>query len=283
MFQFFFSHTVTNQLKNDPHLLYYCDSGAASTFMPRTMHTHNDRLEILYIASGSGYYFIGDRKYIAHKGDILVINPDTLHDESEEPNSKMKVYCCGVSGVSLLGLPANHLIPTDASPVIHTGALEPHISNIFTCMYEQVIKHKEQAVDVCTPLLIAMIALIQQIPVATDTPVVTKNQFDLADRIKLCLDEYYHENRSLDSMAESMRMSVSYLAHAFKDTTGYPPGQYMIRRRIGEAQTLLITTKQPVTQISTMVGYDNTNYFSTLFSKVVGLAPKEYRNYWCGT
>lgn len=77
-------------------------------------------------------------------------------------------------------------------------------------------------------------------------------------------------------------MSTSYLAHTFKDATGYSPGQYMILRRIGEAQTLLCITKYPVTQVSTMVGYDNTNYFSSLFKKMVAMKPKEYRDYWFG-
>ena len=77
-------------------------------------------------------------------------------------------------------------------------------------------------------------------------------------------------------------MSTSYLAHPFKDATGYSPGQYMIWRRIGEAQTLLCITKYPVTQVATMVGYDNTNYFSSLFKKMVEMKPKEYRDYWLG-
>lgn len=47
----------------------------------------------------------------------------------------------------------------------------------------------------------------------------------------------------------------------------------MIRRRIGLAQTLLSTTDYTATYIATMVGYDNTNYFNTIFTKVVGVSP----------
>jgi YesN/AraC family two-component response regulator len=53
-----------------------------------------------------------------------------------------------------------------------------------------------------------------------------------------------------------------------------------MRRRIGEAQSLLINTNYNVTMIAGIVGYDNPNYFTTLFSKIVGMSPKKYRQLW---
>ena len=62
-----------------------------------------------------------------------------------------------------------------------------------------------------------------------------------------------------------------------KDISGYSPIQYVIRRRIGLAQTWLISSDLSATQIATMVGYDNTNYFNTLFKRMVGVSPIRYR------
>ncbi len=59
--------------------------------------------------------------------------------------------------------------------------------------------------------------------------------------------------------------------------TGYSPMNYIIRRRIGEAQTLLITTKLSITEIAGMVGFSNPNNFNIQFQKQVGLSPREYR------
>ena len=50
-----------------------------------------------------------------------------------------------------------------------------------------------------------------------------------------------------------------------------------IRRRIGLAQTLLISSDYSATRIATMVGYDNTNYFNSLFTRIVGTTPIRYR------
>ena len=75
-----------------------------------------------------------------------------------------------------------------------------------------------------------------------------------------------------------MHCSATYVSHGLKKATGMTPINYIIRRRIGLAQTMLISTDFTATQIATMVGYDNTNYFSTLFTKTVGMTPIRYRN-----
>jgi transcriptional regulator GlxA family with amidase domain len=67
------------------------------------------------------------------------------------------------------------------------------------------------------------------------------------------------------------------MSHTFKETTGYSPIQYIMRRRIGEAQTLLITTNHSITMVANIVGYDNSSYFNKIFTKNVGMTPKRYR------
>ena len=157
------------------------------------------------------------------------------------------------------------------------------MENLLNCMFEQLLLKKQKvAMEVCSYLLEALVAMIGQIPVMYDKQIKEQEDMECAKHIKIYLDEHYNESCSLDDMAEDLNMSTSYLAHTFKNTTGYSPGQYMIWRRIGEAQTLLITTRYPITQVSTMVGYDNTNYFSSLFKKLVEMRPKEYRDYWSG-
>ena len=91
-----------------------------------------------------------------------------------------------------------------------------------------------------------------------------------AHRIKDYIDRHFAEDFSLQSMADALHVSPYYLAHVCKDVTGYSPLQYVLRRRIGEAQTLLITTELPV-------GYDNPSHFNAQFSKAVGMSPRTFR------
>ena len=102
----------------------------------------------------------------------------------------------------------------------------------------------------------------------------------LFQKIQRYLDLHYTDTLSLSEIAQALDCSPSHVSHVFRKSSGTTPMQYVIRRRIGHAQTLLISTSYTVTQIASLVGYDNTNYFSTQFSKVVGMSPTHYRTFY---
>ena len=52
---------------------------------------------------------------------------------------------------------------------------------------------------------------------------------------------------------------------------------YLQKRRIGEAQTLLIHTKKSISEIAYSLGYDAQSHFNQQFSRHVGMAPGEFR------
>lgn len=72
-------------------------------------------------------------------------------------------------------------------------------------------------------------------------------------------------------------MSPWYVSHVFKEMSGYSPIQYLLRRRIGEAQTLLISTDYSITEIAFKVGFDTQSYFNMQFTKNVGMPPMQFR------
>ena len=58
---------------------------------------------------------------------------------------------------------------------------------------------------------------------------------------------------------------------------GYAPMKYLLRRRLGEAQTLLISTDTTIAKIAESVGFDTQSYFNFQFAKNVGMPPSQYR------
>ena len=53
--------------------------------------------------------------------------------------------------------------------------------------------------------------------------------------------------------------------------------RYLTGLRMRRAEHLLAHTELMIYEISIMAGYENPTYFSTLFKKVTGLSPKNYR------
>ena len=122
----------------------------------------------------------------------------------------------------------------------------------------------------------------REIRAESDVPIIMLTaKGETADRVsglEMGADDYIVKPITLQSMGEAMHISPYYLSHVFKEMSGYSPVQYLLRRRIGEAQTLLITTELSVTRIAEMVGYDSSSYFNLQFTKNVGMPPNKYRH-----
>jgi two-component system response regulator YesN len=88
---------------------------------------------------------------------------------------------------------------------------------------------------------------------------------------------YPDERISLEQAAAFVNLSKNYFCSVFKLETGDTFNDYLTNLRIQSAQSLLKSTNLRVNEIAIRVGYDNINYFLTLFRKVTGVSPKMYR------
>jgi two-component system, response regulator YesN len=91
------------------------------------------------------------------------------------------------------------------------------------------------------------------------------------------IDAHYHENITRDSIAKIVYLSPDYIARIFKKEKGLSLVNYIIKKRVELAKTLLIQTTLPVHIISDKVGYGNYSYFTKLFKKETNYTPFEYR------
>ncbi len=88
----------------------------------------------------------------------------------------------------------------------------------------------------------------------------------------------YNLDIPLESYAADCCLSMSRFAHLFTQQVGRSPGAYRNRLRLTQAKELLTLTELPVGEIGTLVGFHDSNYFTRLFTSVVGCSPTVFRN-----
>ena len=93
------------------------------------------------------------------------------------------------------------------------------------------------------------------------------------------IDRHYAEDVTIERLVKEFYISPYHLSHMFKQKTGYSVKQYLLRRRLGEAQIRLAMTQDSVQTIAEESGFEDASYFSRIFSKYIGLTPTEYRKY----
>ncbi len=91
------------------------------------------------------------------------------------------------------------------------------------------------------------------------------------------IDANYDKPITLADIAKVSYLSVSRLAHLFKEQMGITIIDYLTSVRIERAKQLLLGTEQSCTEICFQVGYNNQSYFSRTFKELVGMSPRQFR------
>ncbi len=79
------------------------------------------------------------------------------------------------------------------------------------------------------------------------------------------------------AIARRLGISPSHFARAFRVSTGLPPHQWLMRRRIEKARALLRETKTPLAEVSHQCGFATQSHFTRVFTRLTGASPGAWR------
>lgn len=103
-----------------------------------------------------------------------------------------------------------------------------------------------------------------------------RRQFSIKE-VTSYLDKHYQDDLYLESVAEKFGVTDKYLSKAFKESVHVNFHDYLNRVRMDAAKTLLVTTKQTVTEIGQAVGFNTHSTFFRVFKSIEGVSPTDYR------
>ena len=260
-----------------PRLEYICNVGPDSSTMPRSMHEHKNLIEILLLYSGAGIYIIDGERYTAKKGDLILYNAKTVHDEFGGSGNDLSTYCVAISNLKLVNLPVNKILPDNFSPIMPSGEYFDEILSIFRAIERE--SYRKGGAEIANYLALALVAKVSAMIKTHASPRKIKEP-SISSMAKNFIDAHYMENICLEDIAGAVFTNVYNLSKIFKAEIGISPMRYVILRRMGEAQNLLINTDMTITRIAMSVGYNNSNYFQNVFKNFMQMTPREYRKRW---
>ena len=97
------------------------------------------------------------------------------------------------------------------------------------------------------------------------------------EQILAYVQENLGRDLSLSEVAEYVNLSVGYLSNYFKVKMGTNFTDYLTQLRIEKAKELLMYTNEKIYRVAELVGYQNSQYFVTMFKRRTGVTPAEYR------
>jgi AraC-like DNA-binding protein len=96
-------------------------------------------------------------------------------------------------------------------------------------------------------------------------------------RVLAYIEAHIGEPITLANLAATAGLSRMYFARQFRAATGIRPHKYVLRRRIERAQQLLTATSDALVDIALSVGFQTQAHFTTVFKKIVGNTPRQWR------
>lgn len=86
-----------------------------------------------------------------------------------------------------------------------------------------------------------------------------------------------HTSIRMMHLARVVNFGPFRLNRAFKEIFGFTPHQYVIRRRVERAQSLMLMSNDSLSQIAAECGFVDQAHLSNLFHKLVGTRPGVWR------
>jgi transcriptional regulator GlxA family with amidase domain len=91
------------------------------------------------------------------------------------------------------------------------------------------------------------------------------------------MEKNFAERVTLDELAACCHVSRRHFFRLFEQAVGVAPMEYLKKVRLQKAAAMLLTTDSNVTEVAFACGFNDSNYFSSLYHKEFGLSPSRFK------
>ena len=148
--------------------------------------------------------------------------------------------------------------------------------------YETYLKPERPDRKLCDTLIYPLCDMLKLVLLERGMYEPNNSEKDIKNQLFYNIINYINSQHNtridLKTLSEKFNYSESYISHMFKATSGLTLNQYINSLRIDEAKAMLNATDMSIQEISSAVGFGDSNYFSNVFHKLTGMSPREFRN-----
>jgi AraC-like DNA-binding protein len=100
---------------------------------------------------------------------------------------------------------------------------------------------------------------------------------EFALKIISFMEERIYGKFTMTELSRELSFGKTYISRYFTKVSGYSIINYFTMMKINEAKRLIRETKYNFFEISEMLMFTNSHYFSTIFKKYTGMTPSQYK------
>lgn len=273
----FGTHRIINP---EPALLqaYISDVGHQRTKYPDYRHmgqnTLSYRLSLQYTITGTGKLTHRTGEHLLPPGTLMVVNTPSNYIYETPPGQIWEFIYLSLTGqlAELLGRKIEAIL----GPRLILNSKDKVLGDFFLIV-ENCLNGRLP--DAYSNSLQAYSLLMNLLCEGNKHNSISLSRESVLAQTMEYVRNHIKENLTVNKLAEYANMSSYHFCRKFKEHTGYPPGEFILRERLYHATHLLQTTLLPAREISLRCGFNDYVHFGKIFRRKIGLTPIEYRKH----
>lgn len=273
--------SVVREMEEEPlsSILHITDIG----YYPKAKHHYRERKEaisqfvFIYCIEGAGWYRSGENEYAVTANQYFILPAGVPHAYGADEQNPWTIYWIHFKGKLASYFAKQTVGPTEIKPGIYS-----RISNRIN-LFEEIFRtlemgySRENLLYACSIFhhYLGTLRYLQQYRNAV------RNEPEKNDIVTAAIHfmkENIEKKLTLQEIADHIGYSPSHFSVLFSKRTGHAPLSYFNQLKIQEACHLLDFTDMKINQVCFKIGIEDTYYFSRLFSKIMGMSPRTYKN-----
>lgn len=251
-------------------------------FYPKALHHYYQRpfgiseTILIYCTDGHGWIQLQNKKINIQPGEIFIIPKNTKHSYAADKQNPWTIYWFHFSGAN-----CDEVFEAIMSNKVNFETTLVGFSEERNNLFRQISSTLLKGYSISN-LLLANLSLRYYLAMFISLEYFQKDEGAMLlgspiDKAIKFMQQNLTNTLTLENIAQSVNLSISFFSRKFKKETGYAPIEYFNHLRIQKACQLLHFSELRISEVASEIGIDDPFYFSRLFKQQMGVSPVKYR------
>lgn len=247
-------------------------------------HSHKDFAELVMITNGTVINELPQQPIRMQPGDVILLPPGSIHRYDRIRKLRHYNILFDLAILNLLpgflrGMSKFNCLFGDSSTapeVLHLGETElfEAVRLLENMRKEKMNFSPGHEESMLAYFYLLLVHILRHGKIESDE--ISSAAFRIGHAVRF-MEEHSQQPLTIQDLCSHVHMSESSFRHHFREFTGLPPVDYLIRLRLRRAALLMFHSDQPITLIALEAGFADGNYFARKFKQMFKRSPRDFR------
>lgn len=272
--------SIVQEMEKDPisSILHITDIG----YYPKAWHHYRERTEpidqyvFIYCMEGTGWFRTDGQEYSVSSNQYFILPAGQRHAYGASEDNPWTIYWIHFKGKLASCFARPPVSPIEVKPGVHSR-ISQRVDLFEEIFHTLEMGYSHENLLYASSTFYYYLGTLRYLKQYRDAGNNEAKSGDIITTSIHFMKENIEKRLTIADIVAHVGYSPTHFSVLFNKRTGYSPMAYFNQLKIQQACQLLDFTDMKVNQVCYKIGIEDNYYFSRLFSKVMGMSPREYK------